>query len=63
MASESSRQCPDSEAAGEWRVTGADVSLQGLWRRLAVVLLARRSRLKYSIGPTLAILQRRRPYS
>jgi Mg/Co/Ni transporter MgtE len=22
------------EAAGEWRVTGADVSLQGLWRRL-----------------------------
>ena len=23
------------EAAGEWRVTGADVSLQGLWRRLA----------------------------
>ena len=22
-------------AAGEWRVTGADVSLQGLWRRLA----------------------------
>src|SRR4030095_9433797 len=21
--------------AGEWRVTGADVSLQGLWRRLA----------------------------
>ena len=23
------------EAAGDWRVTGADVSLQGLWRRLA----------------------------
>src|SRR6266566_6392814 len=23
------------EAAGQWRVTGADVSLQGLWRRLA----------------------------
>ena len=23
------------EAAGEWRVTGADVSLRGLWRRLA----------------------------
>ncbi len=23
------------KAAGEWRVTGADVSLQGLWRRLA----------------------------
>lgn len=23
------------EAAGEWRVTGADVSLKGLWRRLA----------------------------
>lgn len=23
------------EAAGEWRVTGADVSFQGLWRRLA----------------------------
>ncbi|HEY6247203.1 MAG TPA: CBS domain-containing protein [Pyrinomonadaceae bacterium] len=23
------------DAAGEWRVTGADVSLQGLWRRLA----------------------------
>lgn len=23
------------EVAGEWRVTGADVSLQGLWRRLA----------------------------
>jgi Mg/Co/Ni transporter MgtE len=23
------------EAGGEWRVTGADVSLQGLWRRLA----------------------------
>lgn len=23
------------EARGEWRVTGADVSLQGLWRRLA----------------------------
>src|ERR687897_52560 len=23
------------QAAGEWRVTGADVSLQGLWRRLA----------------------------
>src|ERR671919_375666 len=23
------------EAAGAWRVTGADVSLQGLWRRLA----------------------------
>lgn len=23
------------EAAGEWRVTGADVSMQGLWRRLA----------------------------
>src|ERR687891_1621339 len=23
------------EAANEWRVTGADVSLQGLWRRLA----------------------------
>src|SRR5260370_29187662 len=23
------------EAAGEWRVSGADVSLQGLWRRLA----------------------------
>ncbi len=23
------------EASGEWRVTGADVSLQGLWRRLA----------------------------
>jgi CBS domain-containing protein len=23
------------EAAGEWHVTGADVSLQGLWRRLA----------------------------
>src|SRR3954467_4726631 len=22
------------EAAGDWRVTGADVSLQGLWRRL-----------------------------
>src|SRR3989441_3502012 len=25
------------EAAGEWRVTGADVSLQGLWRRLTPV--------------------------
>jgi len=25
------------EAAGDWRVTGADVSLQGLWRRLAPV--------------------------
>jgi len=23
------------QAAGEWRITGADVSLQGLWRRLA----------------------------
>src|SRR5678810_28569 len=23
------------DAAGDWRVTGADVSLQGLWRRLA----------------------------
>src|SRR5258705_653492 len=23
------------EAAGDWRVTGADISLQGLWRRLA----------------------------
>jgi len=23
------------QAAGDWRVTGADVSLQGLWRRLA----------------------------
>ena len=23
------------EAAGDWRVTGVDVSLQGLWRRLA----------------------------
>ncbi|MGH9901501.1 MAG: magnesium transporter MgtE N-terminal domain-containing protein, partial [Pyrinomonadaceae bacterium] len=23
------------EVSGEWRVTGADVSLQGLWRRLA----------------------------
>lgn len=28
------------EAAGEWRVTGADVSLQGLWRRLAPAGLA-----------------------
>ena len=28
------------EAAGEWRVTGADVSLQGLWRRLAPARLA-----------------------
>src|SRR3954452_18984168 len=26
-------------AAGEWRVTGADVSLQGLWRRLAPAFL------------------------
>ena len=25
------------EVAGEWRVTGADVSLQGLWRRLALL--------------------------
>src|SRR6476469_2519054 len=25
------------EAAGDWRVTGADVSLQGLWRRRAPV--------------------------
>ena len=28
------------EAAGEWRVTGADVSLQGLWRRLLPAGLA-----------------------
>jgi len=28
------------EVAGEWRVTGADVSLQGLWRRLAPPALA-----------------------
>jgi magnesium transporter len=29
------------EAANEWRVTGADVSLQGLWRRLAPSFLRR----------------------
>src|ERR1044072_7902826 len=29
------------EAANEWRVTGADVSLTGLWRRLAAALLRR----------------------
>src|SRR2546422_4480993 len=27
------------EAAGDWRVTGADVSLAGLWRRLAPSLM------------------------
>ncbi|MCA1593463.1 MAG: CBS domain-containing protein [Acidobacteria bacterium] len=31
-------------AGGEWRVTGADVSLQGLWRRLAPVGLAKMQR-------------------
>jgi hypothetical protein len=29
------------EAAGEWRVTGADVSLAGLWRRLSPAFMRR----------------------
>src|SRR6267142_5231167 len=32
------------EAAGQWRVTGADVSLQGLWRRLAPARFLRSDR-------------------
>ena len=41
------------EAAGDWRVTGADVSLQGLWRRLAPPGFAGTRRpSKCSTGPT-----------